>query len=552
MSKSNRNLFLFILVTTIIIFMFLTPVLAFPEDTPNKDVTGSIDHPLIPRFPGSYIRFYESKNYDEYTLPLSELKDAEFGEEYKEFAEKDLRVEGKMTQHFYMVPKKRSSLEIFRNYERALKDNNFEIIAKKNGDIDEDFKSPLYNGIDFKDASETHFEGVWADKESGRYLAAKLSRAEGDVYISLFTAKHGFYGGSWPDGQPAVFQVIIEETDLQTDLIEIDKDFKSKNTKETTEAAFSEDTPNKDVTDSIDHPLISRFPGSYIRFYESKNYDEYTLPLSELKDAEFGEEYKEFAEKDLRVEGKMTQHFYMVPKKRSSLEIFRNYERALKDNNFEIIAKKNGDIDEDFKSPLYNGIDFKDASETHFEGVWADKESGRYLAAKLSRAEGDVYISLFTAKHGFYGGSWPDGQPAVFQVIIEETDLQTDLISIEGVMQDIKSKGKAAIYGIHFDVDSAKIKDESEPTIEKIAELLKENPDLKLNVVGHTDSTGDLEYNIELSERRAESLVEVFVNDYNIDESRLNSFGVGPLAPKATNETEDGREQNRRVELVKP
>src|SRR6056297_376624 len=113
MSKSYRDLFLLILVTTVIVFMFLTPVLAFPEDTPNKDVTYSRDHPLISRFPGSYIRFYESKDYDEFTLPLNELNDAEFKDEYKEFTEKELRLEGKMTQHFYVVPENHSSLEIF-------------------------------------------------------------------------------------------------------------------------------------------------------------------------------------------------------------------------------------------------------------------------------------------------------------------------------------------------------------------------------------------------------------------------------------------------------
>lgn len=315
--------------------------------------------------------------------------------------------------------------------------------------------------------------------------------------------------------------------------------------------AFPEDTPNKDVTDSIDHPLISRFPESYIRFYQSKDYDEFTLPLNELNEAEFADQYQEYTEKPMRVEGKMTQHFYVVPKNHSTLKIFRNYEQALKEKDFEIIVKKSGGVDWGFGYKLYEGIDFKSASETHFEGVRSDKESGRYLTAKLNRTEGDVYLSLFTAKHLFHGGSWPDGQPAVFQVIVEETDLETDLINVESVMQDINSKGKAAIYGIQFDVDSAEIKEESEPTINKIAELLKENPDLNLNVVGHTDSTGNLDYNIDLSERRAESLVEVLVNDHNIDQNRLNSFGVGPLAPKATNETENGRAKNRRVELVK-
>ncbi|SDL69040.1 OmpA family protein [Halarsenatibacter silvermanii] len=320
----------------------------------------------------------------------------------------------------------------------------------------------------------------------------------------------------------------------------------------TTALAFPADTPAEDVTDSSDHPLISRFPGSYIRFYESKDYDEFTLPFSELETAEFEDEYEEFADKDLRLEGKITQHFYVVPERHSSLEIFRNYEQALKENNFEILVQKDADVDEWFSRPLYEQVNFQDASETSFEGLDPDKQSGRYLMAKLSRAEGDVHISIFTARHGYYGGSWPDGQPAVFQVVVEETELDTGLIDMESVMQDIESKGKAAIYGIHFEVDNDEIEDESVPTIEKIAELLKENPDLELNVVGHTDSTGNLDYNIDLSERRAESLVEFLVNNHNIDKDRLSSFGVGPLAPQATNETEEGREQNRRVELVKP
>ena len=547
-----KKCFLIIMIILIFVSFPLATVLAFPEDTPNKDVTGSQDHPLISRFPGSYIRFYESKGYDEITLPLSELETAEFGDEYEEFTEEDLRLEGKMTQHFYMIPEERSTLEIFRNYEQALKENNFEIIVLKNVGVDEWFSRPLYSGVNFNDAPETSFEGVAPGTDDSRYLAAKLSRAEGDVYISLFTASHGFYGGSWPDGQPAVYQVIVEETDLQTDLIEVDTSFESENTEGTKEADFPDGLKTEDVTDSRDHPLISRFPGSYIRFYESKDYDEFTLPLSELRDAEFEDEYKEFTEKELRVEGKMTQHFYIVPERHTTLEIFRNYEQALKDNNFEIIAQKNVGVDEGFSRPLYSGVNFNDAPETSFEGVAPGTDDSRYLAAKLSRAEGDVYISIFTARHGFYGGSWPDGQPAVFQVIVEETELQTDLIDMESVIQDIESKGKVAIYGIHFDVDSDNIKDESEPTIEKIAELLNENPELELNVVGHTDGTGELAYNIDLSERRAESLVEVLVNDYNIERNRLNSFGVGPLAPRATNDTEEGRKQNRRVELVKP
>src|SRR6056297_2728039 len=432
--------FLIIMSIMVLVFLSFTTVLAFPEDADTEDVSGSKDHPLISRFPDSYIRFYESKDYNEFTLPLSELREAEFGDKYKEYKEKDLRLEGKLTQHFYVVSEKYSTLEIFRNYERALKENNFEIIARKDVGVDEGFTMPLYDQIHFKEAPETHFEAVAPDKRTARHLTAKLSRSEGDVYISLFIARHGFYGGDWPEGQPAVFQVIVEETELQTDLIEVDTDFESEDSKETVETDFPEDTPNKDVTDSRDHPLISRFPDSYIRFYESKRYNEFTLPLSELREAEFGDEYKEFEEKDLRLEGKLTQHFYVVAEKYSTLEIFRNYERALKENNFEIIVRKDVGVDEGFTMPLYDQTYFKEAPETHFEAVAPDKRTARHLTAKLSRSEGDAYISLFIARHGFYGGDWPEGQPAVFQVIVEETELQTDLIEVDTDFESEDSK----------------------------------------------------------------------------------------------------------------
>jgi outer membrane protein OmpA-like peptidoglycan-associated protein len=80
---------------------------------------------------------------------------------------------------------------------------------------------------------------------------------------------------------------------------------------------------------------------------------------------------------------------------------------------------------------------------------------------------------------------------------------------------------------------------------------LNENPELELYVVGHTDYTGSLEYNMDLSKRRAKALVERLVSEYNIAKERLIPAGVGPLSPELTNETETGRAENRRVELVK-
>ncbi|MGM0410389.1 MAG: OmpA family protein, partial [Bacillota bacterium] len=378
-----------------------------------------------------------------------------------------------------------------------------------------------------------------------RYLAAKMSGENGDVYLSVFISKHGFYGGNWPDGTPAVFQVIVEEKDLNTDLIETDKNFESS---EVEIRDFPDNLPAEDISNSRDHPLISRFPGSYIRYYNQENYDEFKLPFQELNTENIDSEYKD---EKIWLEGQLTQHLYIAPEDYSPLQIFRNYETAIKEAGFEIIAKNERKVPKGFSRRLYEQINFKDSDETSFEGIDSREENSRYIAAKMSGENGDVYLSVFISKHGFYGGNWPDGTPAVFQLIVEEKEMESDLIDAEKVFRKIESTGKASIQGVYFDYDSAKIKEKSEPTIKEIASLLDNNPDLELYVVGHTDNTGEFEYNMDLSQNRAKALVERLVSKYGIDSKRLEPAGIGPLAPAATNETKEGRSKNRRVELVK-
>ncbi|HXY40029.1 MAG TPA: OmpA family protein [Vicinamibacteria bacterium] len=116
---------------------------------------------------------------------------------------------------------------------------------------------------------------------------------------------------------------------------------------------------------------------------------------------------------------------------------------------------------------------------------------------------------------------------------------------------DIKSTGHVAVYGITFDTNKAEVKPKSKPTLDQIAALLKQDPALKLKVVGHTDMTGLFDANLKLSQARAESVVQVLVAQHGVAASRLRGYGVGPLAPVARNDTDEGRAKNRRVELVK-
>jgi len=85
----------------------------------------------------------------------------------------------------------------------------------------------------------------------------------------------------------------------------------------------------------------------------------------------------------------------------------------------------------------------------------------------------------------------------------------------------------------------------------EIAKLLKSDASLKVYVVGHTDNVGGLEANMKLSQGRADAVVQALVRSHGIVATRLKAYGDGPFAPVASNDTEEGRAKNRRVELVK-
>jgi outer membrane protein OmpA-like peptidoglycan-associated protein len=117
--------------------------------------------------------------------------------------------------------------------------------------------------------------------------------------------------------------------------------------------------------------------------------------------------------------------------------------------------------------------------------------------------------------------------------------------------QILMSSGRYIARGILFDTDRDVLKPESAPVIRLIAQALEKNPSLKLLIEGHTDSVGDATHNLDLSKRRAEAVKAVLVAQFNVDASRLSTNGLGSTKPVDTNDTPQGRAQNRRVELVK-
>jgi OOP family OmpA-OmpF porin len=115
----------------------------------------------------------------------------------------------------------------------------------------------------------------------------------------------------------------------------------------------------------------------------------------------------------------------------------------------------------------------------------------------------------------------------------------------------LAEKGRVATQGIYFDTGSDAIRQESAPTLKEIGTMLKEHTELKLTIEGHTDNLGKPESNQALSERRAAAVRQYLIDHYQVDGSRLEAKGLGQTKPVGANDTAEGRQQNRRVELVK-
>jgi len=117
--------------------------------------------------------------------------------------------------------------------------------------------------------------------------------------------------------------------------------------------------------------------------------------------------------------------------------------------------------------------------------------------------------------------------------------------------QVISASGRYVSHGILFDTGSDRLKPESAAVIQSIARGLEANPGLKLRIEGHTDSVGNAAQNLDLSRRRAEAVRAVLISQFKVDASRLTTAGLGVTKPIDTNDTPQGRSQNRRVEFVK-
>jgi len=234
-------------------------------------------------------------------------------------------------------------------------------------------------------------------------------------------------------------------------------------------------------------------PGCVIARCDSKDFSGVEMPRTK-------------GERGNQVEGEYESTVYRCPSGKSPLELGRNTEGALKNAGFEIL----------YTDVYGNGARFYMTARKGAQWV------------KLSVVS-DAY-ELITVK-----------QKQMEQVMTANAD---------GWAREINQSGRVSIYGINFDTGKSTIRADSATALNEVVKLLQANPSWAMVVAGHTDNSGTQAINLPLSRQRAESVI-AWLSAHGIEAARLVPAGFGDARPVADNTSDEGRQKNRRVDLVK-
>lgn len=300
---------------------------------------------------------------------------------------------------------------------------------------------------------------------------------------------------------------------------------------------------------AADHPMVSRYPGQEIRWYAVENFMPYKVPAGPVTG------YRTIGEW-IETQGRVTRIFYAYEgNDRTHEEIWKNYSDALKAAEFEIIGegspRTRAGVNE-VGGRTWQGVVLttnpwqeSDPDVNTLTAGTSSQGGSAAIVARKERAAGTAYVVVNIEQHSAeYVGTLVD--------VIEVAAAQTGLIAVdaEAIGNDMVEYGRVILDGIVFDFDKATLKAESKPALDAIAQYLAAHPDKTFFVVGHTDSKGTFAYNQGLSADRARAVADALKRDYQIAGDRLQPHGVGPLAPVFNNDSDAGRDRNRRVELV--
>jgi outer membrane protein OmpA-like peptidoglycan-associated protein len=234
-------------------------------------------------------------------------------------------------------------------------------------------------------------------------------------------------------------------------------------------------------------------PGCVINRCESKDFSAADMPRTKN-------------ERGHQVEGAFEYTEYSCPANKSPLELGRNTEGALKNAGFNILY-----------TDVYTG-------------------GARFY---MTAQKGGQWVKLYVVSDAYE------------LIAIKQKQMeQVMTANADGWAQQINQSGRVSVYGINFDTGKSTIRPDSEPALNELVKLLKANTTWAMVVAGHTDNVGTQASNLALSRERAQSVIS-WLSVHGVEGSRQVPAGVGDTRPIAENKDEEGRQKNRRVDLVK-
>lgn len=333
-------------------------------------------------------------------------------------------------------------------------------------------------------------------------------------------------------------------------------------------AAKNMPIPTQDQDGAKDPALVGRMAGSVILSQVKSEYEEVILPLSALKRVpEKRDRHNNGVvapDESMKAQGRHVRLVYLMPEGVSPLQVQRNYQNSLAGQGGKTLyecagtgcggsakAVRSGGSTQSLPMFLWDQDKITDKpNSAAYCAQSATTADLRYAALEVPSKGSHVSVIAYQLSRSYC--KVLDGRTVAIVDVIENAEMEQKIVVVDAgeMAKSIAAEGRVALYGIYFDAGKAEVKPESKAALEQIAKLLAGDRSLKLLVVGHTDNTGGYPANLDLSRKRAESVVSTLVGTHRVDGKRLQATGVSFASPVASNASEEGKAKNRRVELV--